>query len=105
MSDDKPIDPFDDAPLAEEYVDEFVVEKYRSLNLLAVLSGVCGLLSILTVFTWFLGLIPLTGLLLGFLALRQIDREFTPVMDVNKRKQLYKGWQLAVQSVLNIAKL
>jgi len=57
-------------PCLEE---EFVDQKYRSLNSLAVLSVVFGVLSILTVFTWFLGLIPLAGLVLGFLALRQID--------------------------------
>ena len=58
----------------EQYLQEEPVEvKYRSLNPLAVLSVVFGVLSILTVFTWFFGLIPLAGLVLGFLALRQID--------------------------------
>ena len=38
-------------------------------------------------------------------ALRQVDREFTPAMDAILRQQLYNGWQSAVQSVLNAAKL
>jgi hypothetical protein len=74
VPEDKTIEQLGDPQLAEESVEEYVVEKYRSLNPLAVLSGVFGLLSILTVFTWFFGVIPVTGIVLGFLALRQIDR-------------------------------
>ena len=59
-----------------------------------------------------LGVAFMAGLTLGIWkdlnelqALRQVDREFTPDMDVSQRKLLYKGWQSAVQSVLNTAKL
>lgn len=73
FTEDEPIDLVDDERLAAEEVEE-VEESYQSLSFLAVLSLVFGLASILTVFTWFLCLIPMVGLLLGFLALRQIDR-------------------------------
>ena len=36
--------------------------------------------------------------------MRQVDREFKPVMADDQRQQLYNGWQRAVQSVLNAAK-
>ncbi len=47
---------------------------YRWLNPWAVASVVFGLLSILTVLGWKLGLIPLVGISLGLLALWQIRR-------------------------------
>jgi hypothetical protein len=46
---------------------------YRAVNPFAVVSLVLGGLSILTMFAWFLGVLPLAGIILGILALRQID--------------------------------
>lgn len=47
-------------------------EHYREVNRFAVISVVLGALSILTMFGWFLGVLPLAGIVLGILALRQI---------------------------------
>jgi hypothetical protein len=47
---------------------------YRAVNLLAVLSAVFGLLSVLTMFSWYLAVLPLTGISLAILAVRQIRR-------------------------------
>lgn len=49
-------------------------ERYRKINLLATLSVAVGALSILTIFHWYLGFIPVAGILLGLLAQRQIGR-------------------------------
>ena len=46
---------------------------YREVNRFAVTSIVLGALSILTMFGWFFGVLPLAGIVLGILALRQID--------------------------------
>ena len=46
---------------------------YREVNRFAVISVVLGALSILTMFGWFFGVLPLAGIVLGVLALRQID--------------------------------
>ncbi len=48
---------------------------YRAVSLLAVASLVFGVLSILTVFSWFFAVIPLAGIVLGRLALQRI-RDF-----------------------------
>ncbi len=48
--------------------------RYRTLNMLAVVSTVFGALSILTAFTPFLGPVPVAGVVLAMLALRQIRR-------------------------------
>ena len=48
--------------------------RYRTLNVLAVVSTVFGALSILTAFTPFLGPVPVAGVILAMLALRQIRR-------------------------------
>jgi hypothetical protein len=47
-------------------------EYYRSVNALAVASLVFGTLSIISMFSWFLGVIPLAGVILAVVALRQI---------------------------------
>lgn len=57
----------------EEY-EEVPSGQYRWLNPWAVGSVVFGLLSILTIFGWILGLIPLVGIVLGVLAIRQVRR-------------------------------
>jgi hypothetical protein len=46
---------------------------YREVNRFAVIGVVLGALSILTMFGWFFGVLPLAGIVLGILALRQID--------------------------------
>ncbi|MCX7425853.1 MAG: DUF4190 domain-containing protein [Planctomycetia bacterium] len=46
---------------------------YRAVNRFAVISVVLGALSILTMFGWLFGVLPLAGIVLGILALRQID--------------------------------
>ncbi|NUQ63384.1 MAG: DUF4190 domain-containing protein [Pirellulales bacterium] len=49
-------------------------ERYRQVNLLAVLSTTVGGLSALTMFHWYLGFIPVAGIILAALAQRQISR-------------------------------
>lgn len=49
-----------------------VYGRYRAINRMAVLSLVFGVLSVLTLWHWALGLIPAAGALLGYLALLQI---------------------------------
>lgn len=49
-------------------------QRYRQVNLLAVLSTVVGGLSLLTMFHWYLGFIPVAGIILALLAQRQISR-------------------------------
>jgi hypothetical protein len=48
-------------------------EYYRSVHHLAVSSLVLGVLSIISMFSWFLGVIPLAGVVLAIVALRQIS--------------------------------
>ncbi len=48
------------------------VGRYRAVSRAAVLSVVCGVLSITTVLSWYLAIIPILGLLLGWFALTQI---------------------------------
>ena len=45
---------------------------YQAIDPLAVASAVFGGLSILTMFSWWLGLVPLAGLILGWLAIGRI---------------------------------
>ncbi len=57
-------------------------QRYRKVNLPAVLSVVAGALSILTMFHWLLGFLPVAALGLAILGLRQISRapeEYTGV--------------------------
>ncbi len=49
-------------------------ERYRKVNLLAVLSVAVGALSILTMFHWYLSIIPVAGIILAALGQRQISR-------------------------------
>lgn len=49
-------------------------EKYRAVSLLAVSSLVFGLVSVLTIFSWYLSVLPVLGIALGVLALRRIGR-------------------------------
>ncbi|NLY01966.1 MAG: DUF3299 domain-containing protein [Rhodopirellula sp.] len=49
-------------------------QRYRRVNLLAVLSVAAGALSILTMFHWLLGFLPVAALVLALLGLRQIGR-------------------------------
>jgi hypothetical protein len=46
--------------------------RYRALNPLAVTSTVLAALSIVTMLSWFLVVIPLAGIIIGWIALRQI---------------------------------
>lgn len=50
-------------------------DAYRALSTAAVASLVLGALSILTLLDWWLGLIPLAGVILGFVALRNIRKQ------------------------------
>jgi hypothetical protein len=67
-------------PDSEPEPDLFALEEaeraaaYRSLNPLAVISLALGGLSVLTLLSWYVAFIPIAGLLLGFLARRQIRR-------------------------------
>ena len=54
----------------ESVADDY--RQYRSLNALAVVSLVAGLLSVLTFLDWTLAAIPITGIVAGVLALRRI---------------------------------
>ena len=47
--------------------------RYRSVSRAAVASVALGLLSVTTVFGWFFWVIPIAGLMVGWLALRQIE--------------------------------
>lgn len=76
-------DPIDDPSDGYEYEpyedvlqdeDEFAPRRYRAVSALAVLSLVCGALSILTLFNWFFGFLPVAGLVFGVLAVRRIGR-------------------------------
>ncbi|HID75522.1 MAG TPA: DUF4190 domain-containing protein [Planctomycetaceae bacterium] len=67
----------DDQLLAEELEEEEAEEQaepYRAVSGLAVASMVFACLSLLAMADWVLGLIPLTGIVLGMLALRRIRR-------------------------------
>ncbi len=46
--------------------------RYRAISSLAVASLALGVLSIVTALHWMLGIIPLTGIVLGWLSLREI---------------------------------
>jgi len=48
--------------------------RYRAISRMAVASLVFGVLSVLTVWHWALGLIPAVGILLGWMALRRIAK-------------------------------
>jgi hypothetical protein len=72
----------------DEY-EEVPAGQYRWLNPWAVGSVVFGLLSVLTIFGWSLGLIPLAGVVLGVLALRQVRRAGQEMM----------GFKLAVLGI------
>jgi hypothetical protein len=48
--------------------------RYRALNPLAVTSTVLAVLSIVTALSWFLALVPLAGIIVGWVALRQIRK-------------------------------
>ena len=64
-------------PYADDWDDEYAYPRhddYRSLSRFATGSVVLGVFSILTMFSWFLGIIPAAGIMLAILALRQIDR-------------------------------
>jgi hypothetical protein len=49
------------------------VHPYRALSRLAVGSVAVGVLSILSALEWYLGLVPVIGILLGWMALRRIQ--------------------------------
>jgi hypothetical protein len=76
------IRPFDEAVESVDryvqtpYEDEgdSVEARYRAVSAPAALSLAFGVLSFLTVFNWFFGLIPAAGVILGMRALRQIQR-------------------------------
>ena len=53
--------------------DGVVGEHYRHVNRLAVTSLVLGVLSIATMFSWLAGALPLAGIILAVVALRQIN--------------------------------
>ena len=72
----------------EEY-EEVPPGQYRWLNPWAVGSVIFGLLSILTIFGWILGAIPLAGIVLGLLAIRQARRAGEEMM----------GFKLAILGV------
>jgi hypothetical protein len=60
----------------DEPADDFNPDDdYRALSTPAVAALVLGLLSGFALFDWWLGLIPLAGLLMGFLALRSIRKQ------------------------------
>jgi hypothetical protein len=46
--------------------------RYQAISRVAVVSVVLGVLSLLTIFDWFFALIPLAGLMVAWLAVRQI---------------------------------
>jgi hypothetical protein len=50
-------------------------EEYRALSTPAVAALVLGLLSAFALFDWWLGLIPLAGLIMGIVALRKIRQQ------------------------------
>src|SRR5690242_20614145 len=50
-------------------------DAYRALSTAAVASLVLGVLSILTLLDWWLGLIPFAGVILGIVALRKIRKQ------------------------------
>ena len=50
-------------------------DAYRALSTAAVASLVLGVLSILTLLDWWLGLIPFAGVILGIVALRNIRKQ------------------------------
>jgi hypothetical protein len=46
--------------------------RYRAISRAAVVSVVLGVMSLVTIFDWWLALVPLAGIMVGWLALRQI---------------------------------
>jgi hypothetical protein len=48
--------------------------RYRALNPLAVTSTVVAALSIVTMLSWYLAVVPLAGIIFGWVALRQIRK-------------------------------
>jgi hypothetical protein len=56
------------------YLDDERPGDYRVLNVEAVLSLAFGLLSVLTVFSWYLAFLPLAGLAFAWIARRRIQR-------------------------------
>ena len=64
---------------------------YRTVNPFAVTSLALGVLSFLTMFTWFLFVIPLAGVTFGWIALGQMSR----------RPGQYTGNKLAVAGILS----
>ncbi len=83
-------------------------ERYRQVNLLAVLSAVVGCLSILTMFHWYLGFIPVAGIVLAVLAQRQINRapeEYTGQRLVIAGFALSIGMWMAGAGVLTFARM
>jgi len=60
-------------------------EPYRAVSVLAVSSLVCGALSPLAAVWWFMGVVPLAGIVLGILGLRRIGR----------RPELFTGVEFA----------
>ncbi len=63
---------------------------YRTVNPFAVASMALGILSFLTVFSWFLFVIPLTAIALGWIALGQMTR----------RPGQYTGSRLAIAGII-----
>ncbi len=64
---------FDDTEGSYEF-DVAGQSRYQSISLFAVLSVICGLLSILTAFSWLFAFIPVGGIVLALWAQQQILR-------------------------------
>jgi len=59
----------------EEYQDsQFIRERYREVNKLAVTSLAFGLLSVMTFVDWMLAALPILGIILALVAFHQINR-------------------------------
>ena len=62
------------SPPEEHQDSQFIRQRYRAVNKLAVTSLAFGVLSILTIVDWMAAMLPVTGILLALLALYQINR-------------------------------
>lgn len=64
--------PYDDLRDQDDHFGEGTHGRYRAVSPVAVVALVLGILSVLTVWHWALGLIPAAGILVAYLALVQI---------------------------------